>query len=466
MTAAAQSAPAAVRRPAPTPAWWGVLAGTLAGLSLVAVVALWIRNGGAFDLTRPAVGGWLTAVGRLTGLLATDLMLIQVLLMARIPLVERSFGQDTLARWHRLSGFTSVNLMLAHVVLITLGYAAGVQQGVVAQFWSLVTTYPGMLLATAAVVCVGLVAVTSIRAARRKLRYESWHLLHLYAYLGIGLALPHQLWTGTDFVSSPAARAYWWTLYLAAAAAVVVFRLGLPAYRSWRHRLEVASVVPEGPGLTSVYLRGRELEKLPARAGQFLLWRFLDGPGWSRAHPFSLSGPPRADLLRITVKDLGDGSRRVATLKPGTKVLIEGPYGRLTGQTYTGGPVTMFACGIGITPLLALLWELPYAPGEATLIFRARRGDDLAFAEELDWLVANRGLRVVDLIGPRARPDSWLPREYGGYTDLEAVHAVAPDVAGHHVYVCGPDAWTDAVRAAVRAAGVPNDRLHTERFAW
>lgn len=466
MTAAAQSAPPVVRRPTPTPRWWGPLAGFAAGLSLVAVVALWVRNGGAFDLTQGAVGGHLTAVGRLTGLLATQLMLIQVLLMARIPLVERSFGQDTLARWHRVTGFTSFNLMLAHIVLITFGYAAGVDQGPVAQFWSLVTTYPGMLLATAATACIVLVALTSIRAARRRLRYESWHLLHLYAYLGIGLALPHQLWTGTDFVGSPAARAFWWGMYLVAAAAVLAFRIGLPVWRSWRHKLEVASVVPEGPGLTSIYLRGQQLDKLPARAGQFMLWRFLDGPGWSRAHPFSLSGPPRADLLRITVKELGDGTRRMSSLRPGTKVLIEGPYGKLTGQTYDGGPVTMFACGIGITPVLALLWELPYRPGEATLVFRARNDEDLAFAEELDWLATNRGLRVVDLIGPRARPDSWLPREYADYSDVEAVRAVAPDVTGHQVYVCGPDAWTGSISDALRGVGVPANRLHTERFAW
>ncbi len=51
------------------------------------------------------------------------------------------------------------------------------------------------------------------KPARRRLRYEAWHLLHLYAYLGVGLALPHQLWTGADFTSSRAATLYWWTEY-------------------------------------------------------------------------------------------------------------------------------------------------------------------------------------------------------------------------------------------------------------
>ena len=454
-----------MRRRTAAPRWWADAAGAAGWLSLLVVTALWVGNTG---VQQTAGGGWtaVTALGRLAGLYASDLMLLQVLLLARIPFVERAFGQDRLARWHRWTGFTSVHLLLVHVVLITLGYAGPVHANAFAELWDLVVTYPGMLLAALGFAALAMVVVTSVRAARRRLRYESWHLLHLYAYLGVGLALPHQLWTGADFIGSPAARAYWWTLYAVSAGAVLVYRVGLPVWRSGRHRLTVSHIVPEGPGLTSVYLRGRRLDRLPARAGQFFQWRFLDGPGWSRAHPYSLSGPPRSDLLRITVKDLGDGSARAAALRPGTRVLVEGPYGRLTGETYPGGPVTMFACGIGITPLLALLWELPYRHGEATLVYRARTEADLAFRTELDWLEAHRGVRVVYLLGPRADRPSWLPARYAGNTDDAALYQVAADIARHHIYVCGPDPWTDAVRAAARTAGVPADRLHTEQFAW
>lgn len=445
--------------------WWGDAAGSAAVLSLLVVTALWVHNRGLQELAAGA-GPAITSVGRLAGLVCADLMLIQVVLMARVPWIERTFGQDRVARWHRLAGFTSFHLLLAHVVLITIGYAIAAHSSVVGQLWLLVTAYPGMLLATAALALLVLVVVTSIRAARRRLRYESWHLLHLYAYLGVGLALPHQLWTGADFVASPTARAYWWTLYVLAAGSVLVFRLGLPAWRTLRHRVEVDGVLTEAPGVTSVYLRGRRLDRLPVRAGQFFLWRFLDGPGWSRAHPYSLSAPPRADLMRITVKDLGDGSSRVAALRPGTRVLLEGPYGRLTGEAYRGGGVTMLACGVGITPLLALLWELPYRPGEAVLVYRARGVADLAFRGELDRLAAQRGVRVTFLLGPRPRRPSWVPHDAAHLSDVEVLRRISPDVAAHDVYLCGPDAWADLARAAVRAAGVPDGRVHIERFAW
>src|SRR3954447_13684882 len=225
------SRPAGLR---PAPRWWGDAGGLGAATSLLIVTALWVSNGGVQQMTGGGADG-LSAIGRLTGVWASDLLLLQVLLMARIPLVERAFGQDRLARWHRWTGLTSFLLMIAHIVLITLGYAGAAHANAFAELWDMVLTYPGMLLATAGTAALVMVVVTSIRAARRRLRYESWHLMHLYAYLGVGLALPHQLWTGSDFVGSPAAIAYWWTLYAVSAGGVVVYRVGLPAWRSWRH---------------------------------------------------------------------------------------------------------------------------------------------------------------------------------------------------------------------------------------
>ena len=90
---------APVRRPDQR-SWWPDLIGSTAAASIIIVVALWLRGGNLQSLSG---NGALTSLGRLTGLIAADLLLIQVLLMARVPWIERAYGQDRLARWHRSS---------------------------------------------------------------------------------------------------------------------------------------------------------------------------------------------------------------------------------------------------------------------------------------------------------------------------------------------------------------------------
>jgi predicted ferric reductase len=437
-------------------------AGTTLWLSLLLVTYWWTAGRGVQDLAGWATG--LTSLGRLMGLVAADLLLAQVLLMARLPILERAFGQDRLARQHRLVGFTSFNLMLAHVVLITWGYAAGRLLATPATLWTLTTTYPGMLLAAAGTLCLLLVVATSIRAARARIRYESWHLLHLYAYLGVGLALPHQLWTGQQFLTSRAATLYWWTAWAVAAASVLAWRVGLPLWRTSRHLLRVTSVVPEAPGVVSVYLTGRGLHRMPVEAGQFLTWRFLGRHGWTRANPYSLSAAPDGHSLRITVKQAGDGSTDAAYLRPGTRALVEGPYGRLSPRARQRRRVALIGAGVGVTPLRALAEGLEYAPGDAVLVQRFR--DQPLFDRELAVLERERGLQTLYLPGPRRSPDSWLGTGVGTADDVTALTWWIPDLAERDVYVCGPPDWAESVRRACEAAGLPPEHFHIETFRW
>ncbi len=455
----------AFHRHTSVPRWWRDATAAAGWAVILVVVALWLAGGGVQDL-----GSWagaLTSTGRLTGLVASALLLVQVALMARVPWVEQAWGQDHLARTHRLVGFTSFTLLLAHIVLITLGYAASSTRGVWGTAWDLVVTYPGMLLATAGTAALVMVVVTSVRRARRRLRYESWHLIHLYGYLGAGLVLPHQLWTGADFLDSTAATVFWWGLWATTAACVLVFRLGLPAWRSLRSPIRVLDVRPEGSGATTVTVAGDGLRRLPVRAGQFFQWRFLDGPGWSRANPYSLSAAPDGRSLRLTAEHVGDGSARLATLRPGTRVLLEGPYGRLHGGVRTRRKVLLIGAGIGITPLRALLEELPQGPGDVTVVHRVRSGAEAVLADELRALAAARGARYLQVEGHRiADRASWLPRQAAHLSDREALLAIVPDLADHDVFVCGNDGWMEAVRAAALEAGAAPDAIHRERFAY
>jgi predicted ferric reductase len=289
--------------------------------------------------------------------------------------------------------------------------------------------------------------------------YETWYFIHLYAYLGMALGFAHQLVVGTDFLSDPLAIAYWIGLYVVTIVAIVVFRVGQPVQSFFRHRLRVSHIAPEGDGVVSVYVTGRDLDRLAAQAGQYFLWRFLAGDGWWRAHPFSLSAAPNDQYLRLTVKVTGDGTSAIQRLAVGTPVFAEGPYGAFTADERKWPRVLLIAGGIGIAPLRALLEAMPASRGAITLIYRASRPEDVVFEDELGALMKARGGKLHYLIGRRVE----LRRDP---LDARHLHRNVPDIAQREVYICGPEGMIRTVQQSLRQLHVPAAQIHEEHFAY
>ncbi|MFJ2542895.1 ferric reductase-like transmembrane domain-containing protein [Microbacterium sp. NPDC087589] len=442
---------------------WRAAAVTVIWATSLFVIALWVAGGGVtavLGLNAETV----TTLGRLTGLVAANLLLYQVLLMARVPLFERGFGRDGITRLHRFVGFWSFWLMGAHIALLSVGYAIAAGINPLIQLWSFIWEYPGMLLATAGTLLILLVVVTSIRRARQRLRYESWHLLHLYAYLGVGLALPHQLWTGADFLSSPIATAYWWSIWALAAGSVLLYRIGMPLLRSTRRALRVAGVESDGARGVTIRVTGHDVPTLGAKAGQFFVWRFLDGPGWTRGHPFSLSAAPGRELT-LTARVVGDGTRRLTALLPGTRVIVEGPYGEMTGERRTGTRLLMIGAGAGVAPLVSLLETEVYGPGDAMLITRESAAEDALCVPAIADLVRTRGVRYVPLAGPRSSgASSWIPATHQAWSGRDLLRHLIPDPGVYDVFLCGAEAWMTDLKRDLVEAGFATHRIHSESF--
>ena len=461
MAALTQLGPPALARRAPLPRTWPIRAadivGTLVAVGLL-VAGMWVVHGGLDQLGTPA--GLATGLGQITALVGTYLALAQVVLMARVPWIDHVVGSDKLMAWHRWLGIGTITLILSHVLLTTLGWAMSGGSGVIAEFLALNEMWD-VLMATIGTVLMSVVAITSIRTVRRRLSYETWYGLHLYAYLGIALAFSHQIAIGADFIGDAVALWFWVGLYVITFSLLVWYRALTPIRLSARHQLRVASVVPEAHNVVSIYLCGRDLERLAVHAGQFFHVRFLRGGGWWRPHPFSISAAPNGQYLRLTIKDLGDDSHRMMSMPVGTPVFVEGPYGAFTPAVIKRRRVVMLAGGVGVTPLRSIFEELP--PGSYDITFLYREGDprETLFRGELEALAARHGADVrfleghrgsagmpVDPLAPR-----WLAR-------------LVPDIDRADVLVCGSRSFTERILGSLHSLRVPADQIHAERFGY
>ena len=162
------------------------------------------------------------------------------------------------------------------------------------------------------------------------------------------------------------------------------------------------------------------------------------------------------DIVRIAVRTQGRGSRAVAELEAGQRILTSGPHGTMTASRVFGGTTALVTAGIGITPSLGLL--------------RADGLEDLPATDRIRLFHVDRDHRTACLW------NRLQERAGGGSIPVEAHHRdTATDgrpshrelvdwVAGcDNVMVCGPRDFTAAVLAASAEAGVP--AVHQETFA-
>ena len=427
----------------------------LLGVGLGFTLALQATTMRASDIN--SVYSVIASISRLAALTGTYFAIVGIFFVARIPAVERGVGHDRLVAWHRKLGPWSLYLILLHVLFIVLSFAGQDHIPLYKEMWTFLQTFPWMWPALAGFILMMLAGVTSYRKARAKMSYETWWIIHIYTYVAIAASFMHQVLNGQMFVNHPLNRLYWTALYVLMAAAVVIYRFGIPLVRSLRHNLVVEKVVVEAPGLISVIMRGRNLKGLSAEGGQFFGWRFLTRGHFLMSHPYSLSAAPTDNHLRITIKDLGDHSRATRHIKPGTRVFVEGPYGAFTAGRATQPHLVMIGGGVGITPTRALMEEFKNGV-QMDVFYRVSRTEELILKDELDYLEAqsNGMIRVHYMVGSR--------KEFP--MDAEFLKSYAPRIADSDIYICGPEALVETVRKAAEDLGVPKNRFHDEDFAF
>lgn len=255
-------------------------------------------------------------------------------------------------------------------------------------------------------------------------------------------------------------RNYWYLLYAFVGFNVLFWRFGLSTFNLLRYGFKVSRVEKETDTTTSVYISGRKLNKLPVKAGQYVLVRFLGKGFFTQEHPFSVSALPKNGELRLTVKKIGDYTSVIPNLKVGTPVLLSGPFGRFTADVAQTDKRLFIAGGVGITPIRTLIEEALEQEKNSVLLYANRSEDDVIFMQELGAL-KEKGLKLVPVF---SGPSKGFTGEKG-YVDGKRIKRLVPDFADRDIYICGPQPMMDGVITDLRSSKVSDDQLHFERFA-
>lgn len=395
----------------------------------------------------------LVAIGRLFGLLAAWSVVLQIILMSRVPFIERFFDLQDIGQLHKYNGYTLLATISGHVVFLVLGYALPSHANWFDQFVTFNTSYNDVFLATIGTIIFFVASALSLHAIRSRMNYELWFASHLTIYGAIAATFLHQISTGGDFIHNYWFTAFWYALYILAFVVWMRYRLLTPWLLMMKYDFRVVEVQPVTHTTYSVVLRGKNIEQFVFQPGQYATWRILTRNLWYEAHPFSISSTQGSGMLRFTVKASPQLTRRIANVPVGTRVLVDGPRGGFTAERADANRrAVLIAGGIGIAPYLSMIDALLKEKKEVTVLYSARQNADIAFRDELQALQM-RGVIIRLFLD-----------EHGQSITAETLKTIGYDSST--VYICGPDGMSRGIAGLLRSLGVSEQNIITERFSF
>lgn len=425
-------------------------------------VLIWFWWGDNHNLFESlSLSGPLLALGRLTGLLAAMLILMQLILIGRVKWIEKIFGLDKLSRIHKWNGYLILSLIIAHPILITQSYSIINQTSYAGQYMDFLRNWDSLLRAFLGyILLLGTIGL-SITIVRRKLKYETWYFVHLLNYIAIALIFGHQLRFGPS-AENNTFLIYWYAAYLFTFGNLIWFRFLRPLWFFKKHDFHISRVVPEDPNgiATSIYITGDKIRNYKFKAGQFAIFRFLQCGYWTQAHPFSFSQLTENGELRITAKKLGDFTSLMPHLREGIEVIIDGPHGIFTPEVISKNKILCIAGGIGITPIRTLLEELGPQNKDIILLYSNKSPSEHIFAKELRDLAIKFNFKIKNIYSGEKIADAEF-----GFLDQEMLQRLVPDLKERDVFLCGPPPMMNALKTALTNLDLPKQQLHWERFA-
>jgi predicted ferric reductase len=293
---------------------------------------------------------------------------------------------------------------------------------------------------------------------RKKVHYETWYFSHLFTYVAIGLALPHQL--GTADLQGNWPLSYWYIVNFSAFGLVLLYRFLRPLVRFAYHRFTVESIVREAPNVTSLYITGRHMDRFTFQAGQYANINLLARGMWY-SHPFSFSSAYNGEFIRLTIKEVGGYTSKIAGIRPGTRVVVDGPLGLFVERRARREKYLFLAGGIGITPLRSMIESLARNQKDIVLMATAKTADTFVFRNEIDQL------RMIDpFIKVHYIVSTPTPGYESGRVDKEKIVRLVPDFFEREVFLCGPPPMMESVVKNLAEIGFGAKNIHFENFAF
>ena len=420
----------------------------LALLILTSIIGIYHGN---LNLALSSKVGTFQTLGALFGTLLQLTLLVTIILSSRWRYLESKIGLDHMLNYHRIAGELSILFLLLHITSEVIGSKLDLSWQDTLNY--LVFKTPYMAMAVVASLLLGTIVLTSIKKVRKKLSYETWYYIHILIYISLILSFYHEIYIGLDFSIDKVAKNFWIGLNILVLTLSILSRYKDSIISIFRPS-KITSITKLNNETVEIEI-GKKVNK--NNSGKFMILRFIDKNLWHEVHPFSIS-KIKDDKITFTVKELGDGTGIIQKIKKGTRVITEGPYGRIDRDLLGGKKLLLVAGGVGIAPIRSLLAELNEI-NQPVVIYRARSTEKAPHNEEIRTLTENLKGDYIEIFGKSNQVNQSLLTK-------EGLIKLVPDIKDREVVICGPEYLINSVYLSSIKNNTPIKSIHFERTWW
>ncbi len=304
---------------------------------------------------------------------------------------------------------------------------------------------------------INLYDLSLIKRIQKRFRpdYSFLKLFHNITSLAILIAGVHVLFASSTQESF--SRIAFFALYLFTAMLFYIHHKVIRQVINLNRKLKISRIENLNDNTIEIQIKGKIREHKP---GQFAYFRMLSNECGYWEHPFTISSCPDKNTLLLTVKKVGNYTRKLSKIPVGTPVIMDGPYGLFTPEQ-SDKPLIFISGGIGITPFLSIIrqWDKDGFSSDVHLFWSTRTAQEMhPYRKQLET-VAEKHTRF-----------SFYPVISGNNsehinTDMLKTNTGASWKQKPQIYICGPSGMLKELPAELIHSGVSRRSIITEKFS-
>jgi ferredoxin-NADP reductase len=225
----------------------------------------------------------------------------------------------------------------------------------------------------------------------------------------------------------------------------------------------LSEIIKETPDVNIFRFKSQDGSAMNFDPGMFIMLYYKANTPEEIGRAYSIASPPGSDTIELFISMVhGKLTSKLEVAKVGDIYHIAGPYGQFRFDPNKNKKVLFLAGGTGLAPFMSMLRyirdkKLDVNP---SLIYSVRYPTEIIRKAELEEMTKSIGMNLIVTVTRPQPGDGWEGEK--GHINEDMIKRRVPDFIERDPYICGPQAFTAAMKQALQNLGISASKIKAE----